>query len=91
MRAFVEIFIESGRDLIASAEFIRQIEGVREAYAVSEHCDIFAAVEAEDFKQVFELVMRKIKVIRGVTKARILPCVDLEAGPAVEAKSLPGL
>ena len=79
MRAYVEIDIESGRDVIASAEFIRQIEGVKEAYAVSEHCDIYAVIEAVDFKSVYELVMRKIQVIRGVTDTRILPCVDMES------------
>lgn len=78
MRAYVEIDIESGRDVIASAEFIRQIEGVKEAYAVSEHCDIYAVIEANDFKSIYELVMRKIQVIRGVTDTRILPCVDME-------------
>jgi len=79
MRAYVEIDIESGRDVIASAEFIRQIEGVKEAYAVSEHCDIYAVIEAKDFKSIYEVVMRKIQVIRGVTDTRILPCVDMES------------
>ncbi len=78
MRAYVEIDIESGRDVIASAEFIRQIEGVVAAYAVSDKCDVFATVEAPDFKGVYELVMRKIQVIRGVTDTRILPCIDME-------------
>lgn len=78
MRAYVEIDIESGRDVIASAEFIRQIEGVIEAYAVSDKCDIFAAVEAPDFRSIYEFVMRKIQVIRGVTDTRILPCVDMD-------------
>lgn len=71
MRAYVEIDIESGRDVIASAEYIRQIEGVTEAYAVSDMCDVFAAVEADDFRGIFEFVMRKIQVIRGVTDTRI--------------------
>tara|TARA_B100000446_G_scaffold176396_1_gene188022 strand:+ start:1000 stop:1242 length:243 start_codon:yes stop_codon:yes gene_type:complete len=78
MRAYVEIDIESGRDVIASAEFIRQIEGVIEAHAVSDKCDIFAAVEASDFKSIYELMMRKIQVIRGVANTRILLCVDME-------------
>jgi len=77
MRAYVEIDIESGRDVIASAEFIRQIEGVLEAYAVSDKCDVFAAVEADNFRAIYELVMRKIQVIRGVMETRILPCVEL--------------
>ena len=79
MRAYVEIDIESGRDVIASAEFIRQIEGVKEAYAVSDHCDIYAVIEAPDFKNIYDIVMRKIQVIRGVTDTRILPCVDMES------------
>ena len=86
MRAYVEIDIESGRDVIASAEFIRQIEGVIEAFAVSDKCDIFAAVEAPDFKGIYELVMRKIQVIRGVIDTRILPCVDME-GQRKDAES----
>ncbi len=76
MRAYVEINIESGRDVIASAEFIRQIEGVIEAYAVSDKCDVFAAVEENDFRAIYEFVMRKIQVIKGVTETRILPCVE---------------
>lgn len=92
MRAYVEIFIESGRDLIASAEFMRQIEGVAEAYAVSDHCDIMAAVEAEDFKQIYDLVMHRIKVIRGVIGTKMLLCVDVQpSGSDAEAGNLPGL
>ncbi|MEE8132740.1 MAG: hypothetical protein V3T40_04100 [Nitrososphaerales archaeon] len=53
MRAYVEIDIESGRDVIASAEYIRQIEGVTEAYAVSDICDVFASVDADDFRDIF--------------------------------------
>lgn len=79
MRAYLEIDIEAGRDVIASAEFIRQVEGVKEAYAVSAHCDVYAVIEGSDFKSIYELVMRKIQVIRGVVDTRILPCVDLES------------
>ena len=44
MIAYVEIFVEPGRDTIASAEFLRMIEGVKEAYPVSQHCDIIVFV-----------------------------------------------
>lgn len=92
MRAYVEIFVESGRNTVLSAEFMRQLEGVKEAYAVSEHCDIMVVVEAETFKDVYELVMQKIKVIRGVVKARILPCVDMDVQPSdSDLLKLPGL
>ncbi len=77
MRAYVEIFIESGRDLLASAEYIKSIRGVIEAYAVSGHCDIIALVEGNDFKDIFILVMRNIRGIRGVIGTRILPCIDI--------------
>lgn len=87
MRAYVEIDIESGRDIIASAEFIRQIEGVKEAYAVSEHCDIYAVIEGADFRNIYEVVMRKIQVIRGVTDTRILPCVDMESEESSDSQT----
>ncbi len=87
MRAYVEIDIEAGRDVIASAEFIRQIEGVREAYAVSAHCDVYAVVEGADFKNIYELVMRRIQVIRGVTDARILPCIDMGSESTTDASA----
>ncbi|MFQ5941050.1 MAG: Lrp/AsnC ligand binding domain-containing protein [Nitrososphaerales archaeon] len=87
MRAYLEIDIESGRDVIASAEFIRQIEGVIEAHAVSDKCDVFAAVEAADFRSIYELVMRKIQVIKGVTDTRILPCVDMEEEHEAEVEA----
>ncbi|RMF32184.1 MAG: Lrp/AsnC family transcriptional regulator [Candidatus Nitrosothermus koennekii] len=94
MRAYVEVFIESGRDLLASADYIRDIDGVIEAYAVSEHCDIMALVEGKDFRSIFELVMRKIRVIRGVIGTRILPCIDMEVSKDTddsEVTNLPSL
>ncbi len=78
MRAYVEIFIEAGRDLLASAAYISSIKGVIEAYAVSEHCDIMALVEGNNFKDIFLLVMKNIRGIRGVIGTRILPCIDME-------------
>jgi len=78
VRAYVEIFIESGRDLLISAAYIRQIDGVRESYAVSTHCDIMAVVEAENFAEVNLLVLHRIKVIRGISRIKILPCIDFE-------------
>ncbi|MEM2856587.1 MAG: Lrp/AsnC ligand binding domain-containing protein [Candidatus Nitrosocaldaceae archaeon] len=83
MRAFVEIFIEAGRDLLASARYIRSIDGVIEAYAVSEHCDIIALIDGKDFKDIFEVVMRKIRIIRGITSTRILPCIDIKQNDQV--------
>ncbi len=78
MIAYVEIFVEPGRDTIASAEFLRMIEGVKEAYPVSQHCDIIVFVEAGDFRQIYELVMSKIEIIKGIVKTKILPCIDLD-------------
>ncbi|MEM0365124.1 MAG: Lrp/AsnC ligand binding domain-containing protein [Candidatus Nitrosocaldus sp.] len=77
MRAYIEIDLEPGRDVIASASIIRQIDGVKEAHAVSEHCDILAIIEAKDFKGIYNIVMRKIQIIKGVSDTRILPCVDI--------------
>ncbi len=77
MRAYVEIFIEAGRDLLASAKYISSIDGVIEAFAVSDHCDIMACVEGSDSKEIFEIVMRKIRIIRGVIRTRILLCIDM--------------
>ncbi len=93
MKAYVEVFIESGRDLLASAEYIRNIEGVIEAYAVSEHCDIMALVQGAGFREIFELVMRKIRVIRGVIGTRIQPCIDMkiEEDKDQEVTNLPSL
>jgi DNA-binding Lrp family transcriptional regulator len=77
---------------MVSAQFIRQIEGVKEAFAVSQHCDIMAVVEAEDFNSLYRFVMHRIKVIRGVRGARILPCLDLEIQPSeTDPAKLPGV
>ena len=91
MKAYVEVFIESGRDLLASAEYIRNIEGVKEAFAVSEHCDIIALVEGSDFNDIFNFVMRKIRVIRGVISARILPCIEMDVSEPVDASKVSNL
>jgi AsnC family. len=77
MRAYIEIDLEPGRDVLASTHIIRQIEGVKEAHAVSEHCDIIAVIEAKDLKGVYNVVMRKIQIIKGVSDTRILPCLDI--------------
>jgi len=77
MRAYIEIDLEPGRDVLASANIIRQIEGIKEAHAVSEHCDILAVIEARDLKGIYSIVMRKIQIIKGVSDTRILPCIDI--------------
>ncbi len=77
MRAYIEIDLEPGRDVLASANIIRQIEGIKEAHAVSEHCDILAVIEARDLKGIYSIVMRRIQIIKGVSDTRILPCIDI--------------
>ena len=52
MKAYVEVDVEAGYDILEIAERLRKTEGVKEAYAVTVHRDIVAEVEAPDFKGI---------------------------------------
>lgn len=75
MKAFVEVHVEVG---LAETvlESLRGVEGVKEAYAVTGHCDIVASVEVADFKALCDLVIRKIHAIKGVSRTETLVCME---------------
>jgi DNA-binding Lrp family transcriptional regulator len=76
MRAYVEIKVEAGRDVLEVVERLRKTEGVKEAYAVTGHCDVIAEVEAPDFKGIVEIVTKRIHALKGVVSTETLLCVE---------------
>lgn len=75
MKAFVEIRVTAG-SLDAVLEAIKKIEGVKEAYPVTGHCDIIAIIEANDVKTLGNIVTKHIHIIRGVEFTETLLCVE---------------
>ncbi|MCS7111907.1 MAG: Lrp/AsnC ligand binding domain-containing protein [Ignisphaera sp.] len=75
MKAFVEIGVEPGT-LELVLESIRKIEGVKEAYPVTGHCDIIAVVEVAELKLISEIVVKHIHRIKGVKYTQTLLVVE---------------
>ncbi|MEM2743448.1 MAG: Lrp/AsnC ligand binding domain-containing protein, partial [Candidatus Methanomethylicaceae archaeon] len=57
-------------------EAIKKIEGVKEAYPVTGHCDIIAIIEASDIKVLGNIITKCIHIIRGVESTETLLCVE---------------
>jgi DNA-binding Lrp family transcriptional regulator len=76
VKAYVEIDVEAGYDILEIVERLRKTEGVKEAYAVTGHCDIIAEVEAPDFKGIVEVVTKRIHGLKGVVRTETLLCVE---------------
>jgi len=75
LRAFVEIKVAAGSlDVVLDA--VRKVEGVREAYPVTGHCDIIAVVEAADIKALGNIVAKCIHMVKGVESTETLICVE---------------
>lgn len=75
MKAFVEIKVVTGSlDLVLEA--LKKIEGVKEVYTVTGHCDIIAIVEAADLKSLGEIVTKRIHLVKGVKSTETLICVE---------------
>ncbi|MBS7640362.1 MAG: Lrp/AsnC ligand binding domain-containing protein [Candidatus Bathyarchaeia archaeon] len=75
MKAFIEIYVAAGSlDMVLEA--VKRVEGVKEAYPVTGHCDIIAVVEVPDLKALANLVTKCIHTIKGVESTETLICVE---------------
>lgn len=76
MRAYVEIKIEAGSNIMNIVNSLRSIEGVRDVYAVTGHADILMSVETTDLSTLAEIITQKIHVIRGIANTETMICVE---------------
>ncbi|MEM2760930.1 MAG: Lrp/AsnC ligand binding domain-containing protein [Nitrososphaerales archaeon] len=76
MKAYVEIKVEPGSNIQSLLSVMRNVEGVREAFAVTGHTDLIAAIEASDLKGIAELVTQRIHPIRGIMSTETMVCVE---------------
>jgi len=75
VKAFLEIYVAAG-SLNMVLEAIKRVEGVKEAYPVTGHCDIVAVIEVPDLKALATLVTKCIHSIKGVESTETLICVE---------------
>jgi len=71
----LEIYVAAG-SLNMVLEAIKRVEGVKEAYPVTGHCDIVAVIEVPDLKALATLVTKCIHSIKGVESTETLICVE---------------
>ena len=55
---------------------MRNIEGVKEAFAVTGHTDLIASIEVADLKGIADLVTQRIHPIRGIVGTETMVCVE---------------
>lgn len=76
MRAYIEIKLEGGSNIINVLNSLRSIEGVKDASAVTGHADIIVSIEAEDLHKLAEIITNKIHQIRGIESTETMICVE---------------
>lgn len=76
MRAYIEIKVEPGSNIQNLLSIMRNVEGVREAFAVTGHTDLIASIEASDLKGIADLITQKIHPIRGIVNTETMVCVE---------------
>lgn len=76
MRAYVEIRIEAGSNIVSMISLLKSVEGVKEAVAITGHADIMLVVEAQDLNALADLITQKIHAIRGVKSTETMVCVE---------------
>ena len=76
MKAYIEIKVEPGSNIQSILSVMRNIEGVKEAFAVTGHTDLIASIEAADLKGIADLVTQRIHPIRGIVGTETMVCVE---------------
>lgn len=76
MKAYVEIRVDAGTNIHSLLSVMRNIDGVREAFAVTGHTDIVTSIEGADLKSIADVVTNGIHAIRGVASTETMVCVE---------------
>ena len=66
-KAYLRINVTPGKEQIIKSALC-QIKGIKEAHITTGNQDIIALVEADNFEDLFKLVLTKLRVIEGITK-----------------------
>ena len=66
-KAYLKVSVVPGKEKIISGA-MAGIKGVKQAYMTAGEQDIIALVEADNFKDLLNLVLTKLRVIEGITK-----------------------
>ncbi|RMF32150.1 MAG: Lrp/AsnC family transcriptional regulator [Candidatus Nitrosothermus koennekii] len=76
MKAFIEIKIEAGSNILSIISALKNIEGVKDATAVTGHADILLSIESPDLNTLADTITNKIHAIRGVENTETMICVE---------------
>ncbi len=76
MKAYIEIKIEAGSNVLSIISTLRNIEEVKDATAVTGHADILVSIEAPDLNALADIITQKIHAIRGVENTETMICVE---------------
>jgi DNA-binding Lrp family transcriptional regulator len=66
-RAYLRINVIPGKEKIIRSA-LSEIKGIEEAHITTGDQDIVALIEADDYEELFKLVLTKLRVIEGITK-----------------------
>ncbi len=76
MNAYIEIKVEAGSNILSIISALRNIEGVKDATAVTGHADILVSIEASDLNALADTITNKMHAIRGVENTETMICVE---------------
>lgn len=66
-KAYLKINVTPGKEKIIRSA-LSEIKGVKDAHITTGDQDIIALVEADNFENLFKLILTKLRVIEGITK-----------------------
>lgn len=76
MKAYIEIKVEAGSNILSILGILKNIEGVKDTTAVTGHADILISIEAPDLNALADIITNKIHAIRGVANTETMICVE---------------
>lgn len=76
MKAYIEIKVEAGSNVLSILGALKNIEGVKDATAVTGHADILVSIEAPDLNTLADVITQKMHAIRGVENTETMICVE---------------
>lgn len=74
-RAYLLVNVLPGKD-VSVRDTLRGMKGVVNADVVTGHYDIVAVIEAKDSSEIFNKILKKIRLIKGINRTETFVAVE---------------
>ncbi len=74
-RVYLLVNVLPGKE-VSIRDTLRGIKGVSNADVVTGHYDIIAVIEAKNTTEIFEKILKKIRMIKGISRTETFVAVE---------------